>query len=153
MIRYTLVILCKWTMWCFNKLSKTQWVRGYPVGLQQGMALHACTCVRACVCLCVCVGACASKWDRETFRLSPVNFFELRWGDFHLSLKIERGDAEFGCDWGTNNNNNNSLSNSNNTSFFETVPLYVPVWCLNYDCILFDHRWSQMGSGGVRWGR
>lgn len=35
MIRYMLVILCKCTMWCFNKLRKTQWVHGYPVGLEQ----------------------------------------------------------------------------------------------------------------------
>lgn len=36
MICYMLVILCKCTMWCFNKLRNTQWVRGYPVGLEQG---------------------------------------------------------------------------------------------------------------------
>lgn len=90
MIHYMLVILCKCTMWCFNNSRKTHWVRGYPVGLEQG------TDIRVCVfkmrlenfqdseCRQLTLAVCSSYtlwifdefWSYTLFRSSP----SIRWG-------------------------------------------------------------------------
>lgn len=146
MIRYMLVILCKWTMWCFNKLSKTQWVRGYPVGLQQGTALRVH--VRACACVHVLLNETGKLSDDHqlTFLNWVVETFIChRWmKEVMLSLDVTEEQRT-------------------TTTTTTTVPWLKPslcVLCLYYDCFLFDHRrcklWSNQHpvvwrSGGVRW--
>lgn len=106
MIRYMLVILCKCTMWCFNKLRKTQWARGYPVGLEQGKDTRVYS----------------GKWEElENFQRSdyhqwrlPVTFFFFFFFFPLFESLMNCGEAQtfihhqsinerklfFGCDWG-----------------------------------------------------